>query len=151
MKKRLIAGLIAGLCTVHSMFCLSVSAVQDTKLNGGSAVTGQTSEIGYATELYNADNGLPTSEANVVFSSSDGFVWIGGYSGLLRCDGNSFERQDSSTGITSVNTLFEDSHGRLWIGTNDNGIVYLYKGESQHYSYAEGLNSASVNRPCQCH
>ena len=112
---------------------------------GGLAVTGQTEGIGYAAKLYNADNGLPTSEANTITSSSDGFIWIGGYSGLIRYDGTTFERQDSSGGITSVNAVFEDSTGRLWIGTNDNGLVCLHNGESRHFSTEDGLLSTSVN------
>lgn len=58
------------------------------------------------------DNGIPTSEANAVLATSDGFIWIGGYSGLIKYDGTNFVRQDSSTGVTSVNTLFEDNKGR---------------------------------------
>ncbi|MBP3855253.1 MAG: HD domain-containing protein [Ruminiclostridium sp.] len=111
---------------------------------GGAAVIGKTNGVGYATELYNAENGLPTSDANVVFASSEGFIYIGGYSGLIRYDGTSFERQDSTSGVTSVNDIFEDSRNRLWIGTNDNGLIVQYKEFSKHYTYEDGLRSSSV-------
>ena len=111
---------------------------------GGAAVTGQTDGTGFAAKLYNAENGLPTSDANTIFTSSDGFIWIGGYSGLIRYDGTSFERQDSSDGITNVNALFEDSLGRLWAGTNDNGIVVRDKDFSKHFTYKNGLRSSSI-------
>ncbi len=39
---------------------------------------------------------------------------------LIRYDGNTFERIDSTTGITSVVSLHVDSKDRLWIGNNDN-------------------------------
>ncbi len=42
--------------------------------------------------VYNNTNGLPTSEANAIAETSEGFIWIGSYSGLIRYDGNSFER-----------------------------------------------------------
>ena len=113
-------------------------------MGGGAAVTKQAQSGGYATKLYDATNGLPTSEANTIYATSDGFIWIGGYSGLVRYDGTSFQRQDSSGGITNANTLYEDSKGRLWIGTNDNGVVMVDKGESAHYGYSEGLLSSSV-------
>ena len=32
---------------------------------------------GYLTTLYNNANGLPTSEANTIVQTSDGFIWIG--------------------------------------------------------------------------
>ena len=43
---------------------------------------------GYASVLYDRSNGLPTSEANAIATTSDGFIWIGSYSGLIRYDGN---------------------------------------------------------------
>ena len=39
---------------------------------------------------FNETNGLPTGEANTVLQTSDGFVWIGSYGGLIRYDGTSF-------------------------------------------------------------
>ena len=118
-------------------------------LGGAAAVTGQIDGVGYTAKLYNSDTGLPTSDANAVFASSDGFIWVGGYSGLIRYDGTSFERQDSSGGITNVNSIYEDSKGRLWIGTNDNGVVCTHGGESRHFSYDDGLDIASVNSICE--
>ena len=34
-------------------------------------------EEGYSAILYNNTNGLPTSEANDIAETSDGFIWIG--------------------------------------------------------------------------
>ena len=33
---------------------------------------------GYKAVLYDSTNGLPTSEANAIAETSDGFIWIGG-------------------------------------------------------------------------
>ena len=99
---------------------------------------------GYASVLYNNTNGLPTSEANAIAETSEGFLWIGSYSGLIRYDGNTFERIDSTTGITSVVSLYTDSRDRLWIGTNDNGLAVMDKGKISFYDYVEGLKSSSI-------
>lgn len=100
---------------------------------------------GYSTVLYDNTNGLPTSEANAVLQTPDGAVWIGSYSGLIKYDGNTFERIDSTTGIASVVSLFSDSYDRLWIGTNDNGAACMDKnGEITFFRKAEGLKSLSV-------
>ncbi len=123
----------------------AVSDEKEQSQGGGAAVTDQASGIGYATELYDASNGLPTSDANTVLSTSDGFIWIGGYSGLIRFDGTSFERQDSSGGITNANALFEDSRGRMWVGTNDNGVVVTDKDFSRHYSIEDGLPTSAIH------
>ncbi len=138
----------ASLCRVLADEPSNVHSKQDSEeepISGGEAITFHSDDVGYASILYNAENGLPTSEANTVFSSSDGFIWIGGYSGLVRYDGNTFERQDSYEGVTSVNAIFEDSKNRLWIGTNDNGVVCIFKDHSEHFSYNNGLDSTSVN------
>lgn len=122
-----------------------VAAAERTEPSGGgAAVTHQGKDQGYSVELYDGTNGLPTSDANTVLSSSDGFVWIGGYSGLIRYDGTSFERITEPDFITSVNTLFEDSSGRIWAGTNDNGIVAFKNDKYWHYTYKDGLSSSSI-------
>ena len=41
---------------------------------GAAAVTNQISGVGYATKLYDATNGLPTSDANTILSTSDGEI-----------------------------------------------------------------------------
>ncbi len=100
--------------------------------------------VGYSSVLYNNVNGLPTSEANTIVQSADGFIWIGGYSGLIRYNGNEFYRYPSSTGISSVVCLFVDSKGRLWIGTNDSGVALMKEDSFRFYSKKDGLNSYSI-------
>lgn len=108
-----------------------------------SNVTGQ-EERDYSSVLYNNNNGLPTSEANAIVQSKDGFIWVGSYSGLIRYDGNDFYRFDSSMGIASVVSLYVDSQDRLWIGTNDSGIALYEEGEFSFFGKSEGLPSLSV-------
>ena len=100
--------------------------------------------IGYSAVLYDNTSGLPTSDVNAVVQTNDGFIWIGSYSGLIRYDGNEFYRYDSSTGVSSVVSLFADSKERLWIGTNDSGVFVLEKGSFKSYDREEGLRSSSV-------
>lgn len=78
--------------------------------------------------VYNDQNGLPTSEANTVLQTSDGYIWIGGYGGLVRYDGREFLNYcaKGKLATSGIRALFEDSRGRLWIGTNDKG-VFLYE------------------------
>ncbi|MBR5422271.1 MAG: response regulator [Lachnospiraceae bacterium] len=117
---------------------------EEVHIGGGYAVTGQLSDVGYMAKLYDATNGLPTSEANCVLGASDGYVWIGGYSGIIRYDGNRFERLPASTGLTNGRALFEDSSGRIWVGTNDNGVVVMDGPEYIHFSKEDGLGSSSI-------
>ena len=104
--------------------------------------TGQSD--GYSAVMYDNTNGLPTSEANAIAQTEEGFIWIGSYSGLIRYDGNSFERIDSTTGIASVVSLFVDSKNRLWVGTNDSGVAVMENGEFKMFGKKDGLRSLSV-------
>ncbi len=101
---------------------------------------------GYTSVLYDNSNGLPTSEANCIVQTGDGFIWIGSYSGLIRYNGNEFYRYPSSSGISSVVCLYVDSRDRLWIGTNDNGLAVMDTDnmEFKFYKRSDGLSSSSV-------
>lgn len=111
---------------------------------GGSLVDITRPDEGYTAVLYNNRNGLSTSEANAIVQTADGFIWIGCYSGLIRYDGSTFERMDSTTGIASVVSLFEDSKNRLWVGTNDAGLAVFDKGNVRMFRTEDGLKSLSV-------
>jgi signal transduction histidine kinase/ligand-binding sensor domain-containing protein/FixJ family two-component response regulator len=120
---------------------------QVKKFGGGYAVTNQMEESGYAAYIYDATNGLPTSDAMYILGSSDGYVWIGGYSGVIRYDGTVFERLSTDEGLTSARAIFEDSKKRIWVGTNDNGVVVLNSkntDERRHYTLLDGLPSSSI-------
>ena len=71
---------------------------------------------GYSAVLYDNSNGLPTSEANAIAETSEGFIWIGSYAGLIRYDGNTFERLDS-TGV------FPASNACMWTAGTGFGWV----------------------------
>ncbi|MCR5701772.1 MAG: response regulator [Lachnospiraceae bacterium] len=121
----------------------SFAAGEKTTIGGGYAVTGQIEGVGYASELYDATNGLPTSDANYILGASNGYIYIGGYSGIMRYDGTEFKKL-TLDGLTSGRGLFEDKLGRIWVGTNDNGVVVIDGNESKHFTYKDGLPSSSV-------
>ncbi|MCR5253146.1 MAG: response regulator [Treponema sp.] len=114
------------------------------KIGGGYAVTGQLSQVDYTTEVYDATNGLPTSDANYILGEKEGYIWICGYSGIIRYDGTTFEHLPTYFGLTSGRGLFEDSRKRLWVATNDNGVVVLENEKARHYTYNDGLSSSSI-------
>ena len=86
---------------------------------------------GFSAVLYNNPNGLPTSEANAIAETGEGFIWIGSYAGLIRHDGNSFERMDSTNergeftmwdkrdGLqsSSIRAITEDENGLMYIAS----------------------------------
>lgn len=98
----------------------------------------------YAQRIYNNESGLSAGEANDVAQTNDGYMWIGTYAGLYRYDGNNFEIQNYDS-VKNVNKLYVDEEGRMWIGTNDNGISLYVKGKiSNIIDKSSGLSSNSV-------
>ncbi len=128
--------------TIYAAYGNEEGSVEHT--GGGYAVTGQYPNVSYTSVVYDAANGLPTSDANYILCSSDGYLWIGSYSGIIRYDGTSFTKLDTSEGLTNGRGLFEDSKGRIWVGTNDNGIVVIKGNEQTHITYKDGLPSSSI-------
>lgn len=99
-----------------------------------SSAAAQSNLTDYVETLYASDSGISTNESNAIVETSDGYIWTGGYGGLMRYDGRSFEnfsRGDIGMTSTSIRALFEDSCGRLWVGTNEQGIFY-YDGTIFH-------------------
>ena len=125
-------------------FKLEANAIEELVFPDEPAVDPASKTDGYSAVLYDNNNGLPTSEANAITETFEGFLWIGSYSGLIRYDGNSFDRVDSTTGIASVVSLFTDSQNRLWIGTNDSGVAVMEHGQYRMYNKSDGLKSLSI-------
>ena len=114
------------------------------KKGGGYAASDQVENIGYMAVKYDATNGLPTSEANYIVSSKSGYMWIGSYGGIIKYSGSSFERLPNTDGLSSGRALFEDSKDRMWVGTNDSGVVIIDGDNKTHISKEEGLPSTSI-------
>jgi len=76
----------------------------------------------YVQTIYSSTNGLPCGEANDIAITEDGIMWIGTYAGLYRYNGREFRWMDDYDSVRNVNCLYVDEEGRLWIGTNDNGL-----------------------------
>lgn len=128
-----------------TVIIFAVGTLAFTSTAEASAAPIQSVEAGYSAVLYNSTDGLPTSEANAIVQTSNGFIYIGSYGGLVRCDGVNFTRFEASTGITSVVSLYVDTKDRLWVGTNDSGIaLYREDGTFGFYNRTNGLKSLSI-------
>lgn len=99
----------------------------------------------YICKVYNGDNGLPGGMANDIVQTKDGVLWIGTYGGLYRYCGNDIEWMNNIESIKTVNCLYTDEAGRLWIGTNDNGLsIYINDKITNELTKADGFPSNSV-------
>ncbi len=99
----------------------------------------------YVQNIYSSNNGLPCGEANDIAQTNDGVLWIGTYAGLYRYNGREFRWIDDYESVKNVNCLYVDEEGRLWIGTNDNGLSIVIRERVVNVlDQSSGLPSNSV-------
>ena len=89
----------------------------------GSMASAEDYRSDFEAVSYDMASGLTSLEINAIAQTNDGYIWVGSYSGLYRYDGVNFEEVALDSKIRNVMVLYTDSRNRLWIGTNDSGIL----------------------------
>lgn len=105
----------------------------------------------YDALIYDTRDGLSSLEMNGIAQTSDGYIWVGGYSGLYKYDGFTFNAVELHEKIYNIIILYTDSQDRLWIGTNDSG-VFCYdvkNGEIRRFSLEDGLPANAIRSICE--
>ena len=131
------AALLIGLSVLGSMLVPGEAVAADNR--------NATDYNDYVQTVYSSNNGLPCGEANDIAQTNDGVLWIGTYAGLYRYNGREFRWVDDYESVKNVNCLYVDEEGRLWIGTNDNGLSIVIREEVVNVlDHSSGLPSNSV-------
>ena len=135
-----------GAAVVGLFLCLSLCLGLSTTVKGeAQPVTETTDYNDYVQNIYSSNNGLPCGEANDIAQTNDGVLWIGTYAGLYRYNGREFRWVDNYESVKNVNCLYVDEEGRLWIGTNDNGLSIVIREKVVNVlDQSSGLPSNSV-------
>lgn len=95
--------------------------------------------------VYNGENGLSGGRANDIVQTKDGVIWIATYGGLYRYCGSEMKWMNELESVKTVNCLFTDESGRMWIGTNDNGLsIYMNDRITNVLNKSDGFPSNSV-------
>lgn len=118
-----------------------------------AGTNGGVSRLSLATDSirnYSAKDGLPDAMVLAVYVDRNRQVWAGTRRGLVRYlpEKDCFETVHFATDTLSVSAILEDSTGKFWIGTRENG-VYLCSNRMQvlkHFCEEEGtLAGAGVS------
>lgn len=95
----------------------------------------------YTIKQWNTETGLPQSSATAMAQASDGALWFGTFSGLVRFDGARFAVHGPQTlpGLPSseILGLYRDRAHRLWISTSG-GLAVMENGRVRGYPLSEG-------------
>ncbi|MGA9134438.1 MAG: two-component regulator propeller domain-containing protein [Candidatus Sulfotelmatobacter sp.] len=90
-------------------------------------------------QTWSVEQGAPET-THAIAQTADGYLWLGGSSGLFRFDGTRFTRFRPSSGDrllrTDVHTLFAPPAGGLWVGYLDGGFSHLSHGRVTNYGIA---------------
>lgn len=96
---------------------------------------------------WDSRTGLPNDISLNLYQSREGFIWLSGYSGLIRFDGVEFATFNSRTdtvfksdGITSV--IYQTPDSALWVPTPGSGLIRLKNGKTQRF--LTNLNNLSL-------
>jgi len=108
----------------------------------------------YKFETLSIKDGLSQGMINAIIQDQYGFMWFATNDGLNRFDGYNFSifknnvEDSNSIAGNFIRFLFEDSKGRIWIGTANNGLD-LFDRETEtfiHFKHnANNINSISSN------
>jgi ligand-binding sensor domain-containing protein/signal transduction histidine kinase len=87
--------------------------------------------------LWQAEDGLPNNIVQAVAQTSDGYIWVGTWGGLVRFDGEQFHAVDLSAESSqpSVSCLLGSADGSLWVGTEAAGVYCLNKGKQKRVEF----------------
>ncbi|MFN3997538.1 hypothetical protein [Algoriphagus sp.] len=111
-------------------FSISHSYSQNLKPN--SNFFGQ-----YTLEHWDINSGLPSDLVLSAFQSSDGFIWLTGYTGLIRFDGVTFTsfttRNVPLLESDNISAVTESSDSTLWITTGNTGLLNYKHGVFQQF------------------
>ena len=66
----------------------------------------------YTQQIFSAKDGLQISSPTAIAQTPDGFIWFGGYGGLVRYDGRNFKIYGSDI-VSNVKCLLTDDQGVL--------------------------------------
>ncbi len=82
----------------------------------------------YNCQTWTRQNGLPANGINAVTQTSDGYLWLGSQSGLVRFDGVRFTSidlpEEAQFPSQLVSSLASSRTGGLWFGLTDGGFGF---------------------------
>ncbi len=133
MNKRRFRNVLKLLLIIACLYSIPASAEEPDLFLDGCVQT-----------LFTSENGLLTTASTAITQTKEGFIWIGGYGGLVRYDGETFEPFE--TEISGISDLKGADDGSLWIGSSDKGL-FQYK---DHILYPILSEKESENYDVEC-
>lgn len=102
-------------------------------------------QANWAYRAWQTDEGLPDNSVTGLAQTSDGYLWVATYGGLMRFNGATFSGiQLPSLLKKSIRTMLLDRSGRFWLGIDTGSVVCLESNTSRIFSTGDGLPAERV-------
>jgi len=98
----------------------------------------------FIARTWTTSEGLPNNSVTAVLQTSDGYLWVGTQSGLVKFDGASFKPvglYGSTNSGLRITDMCEDQHNRIWIGTEQLGLFCHSNGITRRIEAAGNIAS----------
>ena len=92
---------------------------------------------------FTAEQGLLSTSSTAIAQTSDGFIWIGGYGGLVRYDGKEFLPYGAGQ-YSNITDLLPGEYGTLYIASVDQGLVMLRADRLTVLTRGDGVNAPAL-------
>src|SRR3982751_534684 len=102
----------------------------------------------FAVRTWGRAEGLPGDSVTAILQTRDGFLWVGSSAKLVRFDGVKFTEfplpGTDTNAPARITALCEDATGKLWVGTQTDGLFRLDESGVASFRKASGLVDDSV-------
>lgn len=89
----------------------------------------------YLLRNWDMGEGLPANTVPAITQTSDGYLWLATWNGLVRFDGHRFTvmRKDTVPGLAShhLRTVFAARDGWIWLGLENGGVARMKDGRCE--------------------
>lgn len=100
----------------------------------------------YNVKNYTTRDGLPGQIVNSVFQDKSGYLWFATQSGVCYYNGRKFQAFEPTPEVAGVEAIVvqQDKYGKIWIGTNANGLFQYDFNKVTNHSESNGFLSNVV-------
>lgn len=119
-----------------AMLLASLPAVSGHELAASAA---------WSCRSWQTDEGLPDNSVTGVAQTSDGYLWVATYGGLMRFNGASFAAVPLPVIFNkSARTMLVDHQGGLWLGMDSGAVVNLKSDGAHTFTSSDGLTNELI-------
>ena len=110
--------------------------------------------VDFVQDVWDAEQGLPHPGVTAIRQSTDGYLWVATFSGVVRFDGVTFKAPEvegrAKVALRDhIRCFLQARDGAMWFGTRREGLIRLRGREAEIFTTKEGLPSNEIRSMAQ--